>query len=62
MSNLAEVIPTTESTPAFEAEHARTHRRWAGAVLALYGMIITVGIVATLMHSSWIVDARAVST
>ena len=59
MSKLVEAIPSTENIAAFQAEHARTHRRWASTVLALYGMIITFGIMATLVHKSWIVDARS---
>jgi hypothetical protein len=57
MSKLAGAILSTENTAAFEAEHTRTHRRWASTVLALYGVIISVGIMATLVHRSWIVDA-----
>ena len=41
---------------AFESEHARTHRRWAGTVLAVYGVIVAVGITATLIHKSIVVD------
>jgi membrane protein YdbS with pleckstrin-like domain len=58
MSKLAEAIPSTENTAAFQAEHVRTHRRWAATVLALYGIIVSVGIMATLAHKSWIVDVR----
>ena len=38
MNKLSQPMPMTESTVAFEAEHARTHKRWASAVLALYGI------------------------
>ena len=41
-----------------ESEHIRTHRRWAGTVLALYGIIVSVGIMATLVHRSWTADAK----
>jgi hypothetical protein len=47
-----------DATSLTESEHIRTHRRWASTVLALYGIIISVGFMATLVHKSWIVDAR----
>lgn len=41
-----------------ESEHTRTHRRWAVTVLALYGIMVSVGIMGTLVHRSWIGDAK----
>ena len=54
MNKPAEAIPMTESTA--ESEHTKTHRRWAKAVLALYGIVISIGIIATLVHRSMITD------
>jgi hypothetical protein len=59
MSKMAESMSMTENTAAFEAEHVRTHRRWASTVLALYGLIVSIGIIATLVHSSTIVNSKA---
>lgn len=28
----------------------RTHRRWVAAVLALYGVLVSIGIIATAVH------------
>jgi hypothetical protein len=56
MNKPAEAIPRTESIA--ESEHTRTHRRWARAVLALYGIVVSIGIIATLVHRSMIADSR----
>jgi hypothetical protein len=56
MNKPAEAIPMTERTA--ESEHIRTHRRWARAVLALYGIVVSIGIIATLVHGSMIADSR----
>jgi hypothetical protein len=55
MNKPAESIPMTESTA--ESEHLRTHRRWATAVLGLYGIVVSIGIIATLVHGSMIADS-----
>lgn len=52
MNKLAEEALLTES------DHIRTHRRWAVTILALYGIIVSIGIMATLVHRSLIVDAK----
>lgn len=57
MNKLANAISMSESKTAFEAEHTRTHRRWATTVLTLYGLIVSIGIMATLVHSSIIVGS-----
>ena len=57
MNKLA--VPMIENTAAFEAEHTRTHKRWARTVLSLYGLIVSIGIIAALVHSSIIVDSKA---
>ena len=57
MSRLTDTKLLTDSTAAFEAEHARTHWRWAIAVLALYGMVGSIGIGAALMQKSTTADA-----
>jgi hypothetical protein len=62
MNNLAEVIPVTESNTAFQSEHTRTHRRWAKTVLGLYGIIVSIGILATLAHRSMIVESTPPAT
>lgn len=59
MNKLGEAVQMIENTAAFESEHTRTHRRWASTVLALYGLIVSIGIIATLVHSSIIVDSKA---
>ena len=57
MSTLTDTKPMTDSTAAFDDEHARTHWRWAIAVLALYGMVGSIGIGAALMQRSTTADA-----
>ena len=54
----SEAMPTPDSTTGPNSEHTRTHRRWAVAVLALYGIVLSIGMVATLVHRSWVEDAR----
>ena len=44
-------VDTTAPTDAL-SEHMRTHRRWARTVLALYGALVVVGLMATLVHQS----------
>jgi hypothetical protein len=56
MNKPAEAIPMTERTA--ESEHTRTHRRWTKAVLALYGIVVSIGIIATLVHGSMVADSR----
>ena len=43
---------TTAAADTSLAEHARTHRRWARTVLALYAALVVVGLLATLTHQS----------
>ncbi len=58
MNKLGETVPTIENTAAFESEHTRTHRRWASTVLALYGLIVSLGIIGSLVHSLIIADSK----
>ena len=58
MKEQAEATAMTLRRAAFESEHARTHRRWVRTVLALYGLIVSIGIIATLVHGSMIQGSK----
>jgi hypothetical protein len=49
-------VDTTAAADSSLAEHARTHRRWARTVLALYAALVVVGMLATVAHQSIIAD------
>jgi hypothetical protein len=51
-------VDTTAPADTSLAEHMRTHRRWARTVLALYGALVVVGLLATLAHQSIIASAN----
>ena len=52
MNNSHDEVDTTAAADITLAEHSRTHRRWARTVLALYGALVVVGLLATLTHQS----------
>lgn len=54
MSGSHEDWPTTEPSAEYQQEHWRTHKRWVATVLALYGGLVSIGIVATVVHQSMV--------
>jgi len=56
MSRIAETIPMAKITAALDAEHTKTHWRWAIAVLTLYGIVGSIGIGAALIQRSTTAD------
>ena len=58
MNNSHDEVDTTAADTSL-AEHTRTHRRWARAMLALYGALVVVGLLATLAHQSVISDPNS---
>jgi hypothetical protein len=42
----------TEASAEYQREHWRTHRRWVATVLALYGGLVSIGIIATVIHGA----------
>lgn len=43
---------TTEASVECQREHERTHKRWVATVLALYGGLVSIGIIAIVVHRS----------
>jgi hypothetical protein len=41
-----------EASEEDQQEHRRTHQRWVTTVLALYGGLVSIGIIATVVHRS----------
>ena len=42
---------TTEPSAVYQ-EHWRTHKWWVATVLVLYGGLVSIGIIATVVHRS----------
>jgi hypothetical protein len=59
MNGSHDEVDTTVTADATLAEHRRTHWRWARAVLALYGALVVVGLLATLAHQSMIANPNS---
>jgi hypothetical protein len=57
MSKIVEKAPMVTGTSSFLSEHTRLHNRWAGVVLALYCALVLVGLVATVIHRSLVLDS-----
>jgi hypothetical protein len=57
MNNSHDEVDTTATIDATLAEHRRTHRRWARTVLALYAVLVAVGLLVTLAHQSIIASS-----
>ena len=57
MSNSHDDVDAAAPADPSRAEHRRTHRRWARTVLALYGALVVVGLLATLAHQSVIANS-----
>jgi len=43
---------TTKIGAECQQEHRRTYARWAATVFALYGGLVSIGIIATVIHWS----------
>jgi hypothetical protein len=57
MSKMIEKAPMATGASSFVSEHARMHNRWAGVVLALYCVLVLVGLLATAIHRSLVSDS-----